>query len=59
MPISDVVREALASSFEEDSIVMYSVCRKNGSIANQIWRPEPNANGAVLSISQYAQKRCR
>ena len=52
VPISDVVREALASSFEEDSIdkAVFEFVGRMAPIANQIWRPEPNANGAIIVL---------
>lgn len=52
VPISDKVRDALAAKFEPDSIdkAVFDYVGRIAPIANQIWKPEPNANGAIIVL---------
>jgi len=58
VPISDKVREALAATFEPDSIdkAVFDYVGRIAPIANQIWRPEPNANAAIIVLYQNMLK---
>jgi len=58
VPISNKVREALAATFEPDSIdkAVFDYVGRVAPIANQIWRPEPNANAAIIVLYQNMLK---
>ncbi|AGC67256.1 putative ABC transporter substrate-binding protein YesO [Thermoclostridium stercorarium subsp. stercorarium DSM 8532] len=58
VPISDKVREALAATFEPDSIdkAVFDYVGRIAPIANDIWKPEPNANAAIIVLYQNMLK---
>lgn len=58
VPIANKVREALAETFEPDSIdkAVFDYVGRIAPIANQIWRPEPNANSAIIVLYQNMLK---
>ena len=53
VPISTVVQESLAATYEEDSVnkQIFDFVSAVTPIADKIWVPEPKANGAIITLT--------